>query len=128
MISDTGHYHEAKFIVHIASYFAMSLTDLGVPPPDAAWTFTLCWDQTQTILTNGKRVTVHLWPDYKDVPYMTAWTDRVSKHLGSEEWMKDFGDDTSDPLFGCMYKAKYLIFKTSFKMSSSVYYVLFVLF
>ena len=76
---------------------------------DPNWTFIFCWDQELTQLTNGKRLKVHLWPDYKDSDFVKSWEDRVSKFCGGEAWKADFGVDMIDLLGGTSGKTNYLI-------------------
>ena len=71
--------------MHRFAKVAISLQVLGCPTPDNQYNFIDNWDETITHLSNGRRMRIELWPDFKDGDYF-KYEERFATAWGNDEW------------------------------------------
>ena len=101
ILSDPDTYADATHVYHKFAQIAVSLQDLGCPTPDADYQFLDNHDETITQVSNGKRMRIALFDDFKTDAFFD-YEKRFAKAWGSMTWRALCGDGVKE----CREQAK----------------------
>lgn len=90
-----GEIKDATHVLHKASGMAVSLADLGIPKVEGGWFFEKNWSEESCCLSNGKRIKVTLWDDFKHNEFF-KYDSRLTKKFEHSVYFTILGEKVKE--------------------------------
>lgn len=86
-----GDVRQATHVVHKASKVKVPLEALGISKVEDGWNFMNNLNEEAAMITNGKRLRISLWDDFKENAFF-KYDDRMKAAFPDTNWMRFMGD------------------------------------